>query len=197
TFNNDVRLRALRTLAEALAPLQQKKAIVYFSAGMQRNGVDNQIELRAAVNAAVRANVAIYPVDARGLQAIVPGGSARQASRSGIGAFSGRNVAAQFSDLAAQRETLTALAADTGGTAFTDTNDFGEAFARVVKDISSYYILGFASTNTNQDGRYRRIRVQLKNKAVNAKIEAKEGYYADRDFTHTAKADRETQLQEQ
>ena len=57
---------------------------------MQRNGTDNQVELRAAVNAAVRANVAIYPVDARGLQAVVPGGSARQGSRGGLGAFSGR-----------------------------------------------------------------------------------------------------------
>jgi len=83
TFNNDVRLRALKTLAEALQPIQQKKAIIYFSSGMQRSGTDNQIELRAAVNAALKANVAIYPVDSRGLQAIVPGGSARQGSRGG------------------------------------------------------------------------------------------------------------------
>src|ERR1043166_8059874 len=41
--------------------------------------------------------------------------------------------------------------------AFLDSNDFGEAFAQVEKDISSYYIIGYASTNTNQDGRYRRI----------------------------------------
>src|SRR6185295_12957193 len=136
TFNNDVRLRALKTLAEALAPIQQKKAILYFSSGMQRNGSDNQVELRRAVNAAVRANVAIYPVDSRGLQAIVPGGTAREGSRGGVGAFSGRAVAQQFSQLAAQQETLQTLASDTGGTAFTDTNGFGEAFAKVVKDIS-------------------------------------------------------------
>src|SRR5581483_8642812 len=124
TFNNDVRLRALKSLAEALSPIQQKKAIIYFSSGLQRSGTDNQVELRAAVNAAVRANVAIYPVDSRGLQAVVPGGSARQASRGGLGAFSGTSVASQFSTLVAQQETLTTLAADTGGTAFTDSNDF-------------------------------------------------------------------------
>ena len=133
TFNNDVRLRALKTLAEALAPIQQKKAILYFSSGMQRNGTDNQVELRAAVNAAVRANVAIYPVDSRGLQAVVPGGDARTASRGGTSAFSGSAVAQQFTTLQAQQETLTTLAADTGGTAFTDSNDFGEAFAKVTK----------------------------------------------------------------
>ena len=195
TFNNDVRLRALKTLAEALAPIQQKKAILYFSSGMQRNGTDNQIELRAAVNAAVRANVAIYPVDSRGLQAVVPGGSARQGSRGGIAAFNGSAVTSQFTQLAAQQETLTTLAADTGGTAFLDSNDFGEAFGKVTNDISSYYILGYASTNPDKDGRYRRITVRLKNRDV--KVEAREGYYADRDFTHTAKGDREIQLQEQ
>jgi VWFA-related protein len=196
TFNNDVRLRALRTLAESLAPIQQKKAIIYFSAGMQRSGTDNQVELRAAVNAAVRANAAIYPVDARGLQAVVPSGSARTGSRGGLAAFSGSAVAGQFTALAAQQETLTSLASDTGGTAFTDSNDFGEAFARVERDISSYYILGFASANTNRDGRFRRITVRVKNRA-NFKVEAKAGYYADRDFAHTTKTDRETLLQEQ
>jgi VWFA-related protein len=196
TFNNDVRLRALKTLSDALAPLQQKKAILYFSAGMQRNGTDNQVELRGAVNAAVRANVAIYPVDARGLQAVVPGGSARQGSRGGLGAFTGSAVGNQFSTLAAQQETLTTLAADTGGTAFLDSNDFGEAFGRVTRDISSYYILGYASTNGDKDGRYRRITVRLRNQR-DVKVEAREGYYADRDFTHTARGDREIQLQEQ
>ncbi len=196
TFNNDVRLRALTTLAESLSALQQKKAILYFSSGMQRNGSDNQIELRKAINAAVRANVAIYPVDSRGLQAIVPGGAANQASRGGVTAFSGRGVAQQFANLGAQQETLQALAQDTGGTAFTDSNDFGEAFAKVTKDISSYYILGFSSSNPSKDGRFRRIRVRLKSRS-NVKLEAREGYYADRDFGHTAKTDRETLLQEQ
>ena len=160
---------------------------------MQRSGTDNQVELRAAVNSALRANVSIYPVDARGLQAIVPGGSARQASRGGLSAFTGSAVAGQFSQLAAQQETLTSLASDTGGTAFTDSNDFGEAFNRVGRDISAYYILGFASTNTAKDGRFRRITVRVKNHS-NVKVDAKDGYYADRDFAHTAKNDREAQL---
>ena len=196
TFNNDVRLRALKTLAEALQPIQQKKAIIYFSSGMQRSGTDNQVELRAAVNAAVRANVAVYPVDSRGLQAVVPGGGARQASRGGLAAFSGSAAADQFGQLAAQQETLTSLASDTGGTAFTDTNSFGDAFSKVERDISSYYILGFSSANTSRDGRFRRLTVRIRNRS-NLKVEAKDGYYAERDFAHTAKTDREVQLQEQ
>lgn len=194
-FNNDLRLRALRTLAESLAPIEQKKAILYFSGGMQRSGQDNQVELRSAINAAVRSNVSIYPIDTRGLQAVVPGGDARQASGRGQGMFSGRGMAQQFARLSASQDTLVSLAADTGGRAFTDSNNFGEAFARVRRDMSAYYLLGYSSTNTTKDGRFRRIQVRAKNPEY--RVEARAGYYADRDFVHTSKADRETLLEEQ
>ena len=194
-FNNDVRLRALRTLAETLAPIEQKKAIVYFSAGMQRSGQDNLVELRAAVNASVRAHVAIYPIDVRGLQAVVPGGDARQASGRGQDMFSGRGMAQQMSQLASSQDTLTSLAGDTGGRAFTDSNDFGEAFTRVQRDMSAYYLLGYSSTNASKDGRFRRVQVRVKRDGL--RIEARPGYYAARDFAHTNRGDRETQLEEQ
>jgi VWFA-related protein len=194
-FNNDVRLRALRTLSEALAPLEQKKAIIYFSAGMQRSGQDNQIELRTAINAAVRAHVSIYPVDTRGLQAVVPGGDATRASGRGQSLFSGRGVQQQFSRLAASQDTLTSLAADTGGRAFTDTNNFGEAFTRVRRDMSAYYLLGYSSSDPSKDGRFRRIQVRTKTDGY--RVESRAGYFAERDFAHTSKTDRETQLQEQ
>ncbi len=194
-FNNDLRLRALRTLAESLAPIEQKKAILYFSGGMARSGQDNQVELRSAINAAVRSNVSIYPVDTRGLQAVVPGGDARQASGRGQGMFSGRGMAQQFARLSASQDTLVSLAADTGGRAFTDSNNFGAAFARVRRDMSAYYLLGYSSTNTTKDGRFRRIQVRALNPEY--RVEARAGYYADRDFAHTSKGDRETLLQEQ
>jgi len=196
SFNNDIRLRGIKTICDGLLSLQQRKSILYFSSGMARNGSDNAVESRAAVNACSRANTSINPVDSRGLQAIVAGGSARQGSRGGVAAFSGRGVAQQFSQRAAQQETLQSLAADTGGTAFTDSNDFGEAFDKITAEISSYYILGYGSQNTKQDGTYRKIEVRLKAK-LDARVRAREGYYADRDFTHTNRADRETQMQEQ
>jgi len=194
-FNNDVRLRALKTLAEALSSIDQKKSILYFSAGMQRSGQDNQVELRSAINAAVRANVSIYAVDTRGLQAVVPGGDARQASGRGQAMFSGRGVQNQYDQLAGSQDTLTTLSADTGGRAFTDTNDFGDAFARVQRDMSAYYLLGYSSTNAMRDGRFRRIEVRVKRAGF--RVEARAGYYADRDFGHTSKTDRESQLEEQ
>jgi VWFA-related protein len=194
-FNNDARLRALRTLADALAPVEQKKSILYFSGGMTRSGGDNQVELRAATTAAVRANVALYPVDTRGLQAVVPGGDASRASARGVGAFSGRGVSQQFDRLFASQDTLQTLAADTGGRAFTDTNDFGEAFAQVQRDTSSYYLLGYSSTNSVKDGRFRRISVRVKRPDL--RVDHRAGYYAERDFAHTGRQDRERQLEEQ
>lgn len=194
-FNNDVRLRALKTLAETLSPIEQKKAILYFSAGMARSGEDNQVELRAALNAAVRGNVAIYPVDARGLQAVVPGGDASRASGRGAGLFSGQNVARQFQQLTASQGTLTTLAADTGGRAFTDTNDFSAAFTRVQRDLSAYYLIGYSSTNPSRDGRFRRIQVRVSRR--NTRVEARAGYYAERDFANTNRRDREAQLEDQ
>jgi len=194
-FNNDVRLRALKTIAESLSSIEQKKAILYFSAGMQRSGQDNQVELRSAINAAVRANVSIYAIDIRGLQAIVPGGDARQASGRGQDMFSGRGVQQQFAQMASSQDTLTSLAADTGGRAFTDSNDFGEAFARVQRDMSAYYLLGYSSSNAAKDGRFRRIQVHVKRDGL--RVEARAGYYADRDFTHTSRTDRDAQMEEQ
>lgn len=194
-FNNDLRLRALRVLAETLAPIEQRKAIVYFSGGMTREGHDNQVELRAAVNAAVRGNVAIYPVDARGLQAVVPGGDASRQSGRGAALFSGADVIDQYDRLARSQETLVTLAADTGGRAFLETNDFGEAFARVQHDLAAYYLIGYTSTNSTNDGRFRRIQVRVAR--PNVRVDTRAGYYADRDFAYTTRADREAQLRDQ
>ncbi|MGB9612452.1 MAG: VWA domain-containing protein, partial [Bryobacteraceae bacterium] len=114
-FNTDRKLAALEDLARSLAPLPEKKAVVYFTAGLSRTGMDNEAQLHAAVNAAVRANVSFYPVDVRGLQAEPPGGAATVATVSGTGLFSGRTQAQQRQRSFDTQDTLEMLAADTGG----------------------------------------------------------------------------------
>lgn len=195
-FNTDRRLAAIEQLSEALAPIQQKKSIVYFSSGVTQRGEDNQVQLRMAIDRAVKANVSIYPVDARGLTAIVPGGMASQGSgRGGTSMFSGRGVSRQFDSQSASQDTLVALASDTGGKAFLDTNDFGGVYTKVIADTSAYYLIGYSSTNPARDGRFRRIRVKLNKPGL--RVEHRNGYYANRDFTHSGKEDRERQLQDQ
>lgn len=88
-FNSDLKLAALEDAARRLAQYPEKKALIYFSSGIQKTGVDNQSQLQATVNTAVRSNVAFYPIDARGLTALVPGGDATQQGAVGNNLYSG------------------------------------------------------------------------------------------------------------
>ena len=194
-FNTDRRLQALRAIADQVANVPQKKSLIYFSSGMQRTGIENQSELRAAINSAVLANLSIYTLDIRGLQALPPGGEAQSASLRGTSAYSGRAQLNALDSNFQSQETLVTLAADTGGKAFLDSNDFGRVFKGVQDDTSMYYLLGYHSTNTNRDGKYRRITVKVNRPGV--KIDARRGYYAEADFRHSNKDDRERQLQEE
>jgi VWFA-related protein len=194
-FNTDRRLQAIQALVEAMAPIEQKKSLIYFSSGMTQSGLDNRVAIRTVTDRAVRSNVSIYAADSRGLQALGPAGDASQASTRGQAAFSGRAVSARFDSMSASQDALTALAEDTGGRAFFDQNDFKAVFDRVVADTSAYYLLGFSSTNPSKDGRFRRIRVSVKRPDL--KLEYRAGYYAARDFAHSGREDREQQLQEQ
>jgi VWFA-related protein len=194
-FNTDRRLEALRSVAEKLAYIQQKKSLIYFSSGMDRTGIENQSELRAAVNSAVRSNLAIYTMDMRGLQALVAGGEAQNASLRGVSAYSGQATLNALNSNFTTQETLVTLASDTGGRAFLDSNDFTKIFKGVQQDTSTYYLLGYHSTNSARDGHYRRIVV--KSSVSGVKIDFRRGYYAPADFKHSTSDDKERQLEEE
>jgi VWFA-related protein len=195
TFTADRKLLALQSIMQSLGKISQKKSIIYFSNGITQSGVDNQSALRAATAAAVKANVSIYPLDVRGLQAFPPGGEAQNASLHGQSAYNGNAVFSDLNGNANSQETLSTLADDTGGKAFFDSNDFSGVFAQVQKDTSAYYVLGFTSTNPAKDGRFRHLKVQLNRQDV--KLEYRSGYYAGRDFQHLNRTDREQQLDDE
>ncbi|MFB3825992.1 MAG: VWA domain-containing protein [Bryobacteraceae bacterium] len=194
-FNTDRKLAALESAARMLASLPEKKALVYFASGMTRTGVDNQAQLRSTVNAAIRGNVAFYPVDARGLAAAAPMGDATKGSPGGQGMYSGGSQRAAQSSFQDQQETLYTLASDTGGKALLDQNDLALGIAQAQQDVSSYYILGYYSTNTALDGRYRRVKVEV-NPQLRARLDYRTGYFAAKEFRKFNSADRESQLQE-
>src|SRR5438094_8798271 len=147
TFSADRKLLALQSLMQALGKLPQKKSLIYFSNGISQSGADNQSALRATTAAAVKANVSIYSLDIRGLQAFPPGGEAQVASLHGQSAYSGQSVLNDVNNNLSSQETLATLASDTGGKSFFDSNDFSGVFTRVQKDTSAYYVLGFTSSN--------------------------------------------------
>ena len=195
SLNTDRELLAIRAISKSLERVDQRKSMLYFSGGITRNGIENQASLRAATNEAAKANLAIYSVDARGLQALPPVGDASKGSLRGNSAYSGAAATAQFSANFGSQETLSTLSTDTGGKAFFDSNDFSPAFQQVQHDTEAYYILGFRSTNQRRDGSYRHLTIKVNRNDV--KIEYRPGYYAPADFQHQKTEDRELALTEQ
>jgi VWFA-related protein len=198
-FNTDRQLSALESAVKMLGTLNEKKALVYFASGMQRNGTDNQAQLQATVNAAIRSNVAFFPIDARGLVASAPLGDATKASPGGSGMYTGSSARSGQSNFQGQQETLYTLAADTGGKALLDNNDLAVGIVQAQKDMSSYYILGYYTSNDKTDGKFRTIKISLKDPAMQAKLakfDYRRGYYAGKNFKQFTSSDKERQLTE-
>ncbi len=193
--NTDRELFAFADIAHSLAYINEKKSLLYFSGGIQRDGIENQASLHAAINAAVRANMSIYSVDARGLEAISPLGDASTGSLRGTSAYNGAAVQNNLDSNFNTQEVMATLSSDTGGKAFFDSNDFSPAFQRIQQDTSAYYVIGFRSTDSVRDGRYRRLSIKLNRQ--NVKLEYRPGYYAPADYRHANRDERERQLQEQ
>jgi len=192
-FNTDKQLFTLEYASKMLAAFPEKKALLYFSSGISKSGFDNQASLEKAVNAAKRSNVALYPIDARGLVASAPMGDASAASSRGTSAFTGTQMQSQRDSFNDSQETLSTLAIDTGGKLFVDDNDLALGMEKARDDISSYYIIGYYSTNIRMDGKFRRVEVKL-NKDIQAKIDYRSGYFGEKEFKKFTSSDKEDQL---
>ena len=194
-FNTDRQLAALQTAAQMLARLNEKKALVYFASGLRLNGVDNQAQLQATINSAIRAGVSFWPVDARGLIATPPLGDATRGSSGGSSMYTGGGANMIAANLARSQDTLYALGADTGGKALLDFNDLSMGIVQAQKSVSSYYIIGYYTTNDKLDGKFHRIKITLNNGTA-ANLDYRQGYFAGKVFTKFTQADKERQLED-
>jgi VWFA-related protein len=194
-LNTDRQLSALQTAATMLRGLPEQKALVYFASGLRLNGVDNQAQLRATTNAAIRANVALHPIDARGLVAQAPLGDATRPSPGGIGMFTGQQAQNALTAFQRSQDTLYSLAKDTGGHAMFDYNDLSLGIAQAAQSVTSYYMLGYYSTHPANDGRFHRVRVSLRNASL-GELTYRQGYFSDKEFARFTAADKERQLED-
>jgi len=194
-FTTDRQLSALQSAVEMLRPLPEQKVLLFFASGLQLNGVSNQAQLRATTNAALRANVEIFPVDARGLVASAPRGDATQASPGGMAMFSGATAGNRVTALQKSQDTLFSLAKDTGGKAMFDNNDLSLGIVDAARSITSYYIVGFYSNHTALDGKFHRVKITVNTPAA-TDVSYRQGYYADTEFAKSSDADKERQLQQ-
>src|SRR5580658_2145847 len=194
-FNTDRELSALQTAARMLGQVQEKKSLIYFAGGLRLNGVDNQAQLHATVDAAIKAGVSFWPIDARGLVAQAPLGDATQGSPGNSGMYTGAAALATTTNFQQSQDTLFALAGDTGGKALFDNNDLTRGIVQAQEAISDYYILGYYTSNKVQNGRFRRVKVSLTNDS-SATLTYRQGYYADKLFSRFTAVDKERQLED-
>lgn len=194
-FSTDRQLAALQTAAKMLGNLNEKKSLIYFASGLRLNGVDNQSQLHATVDAAIKAGVSFWPIDARGLVAGAPLGDATQGSAGNAGIYTGTAALATTNGFEQSQDTLYALAGDTGGKALFDTNDLDHGIVEAQQSISDYYLLGYYTNNTAQNGHFRRIKVSL-TQDLAANLSYRQGYYAEKEFRRFTTVDKERQLED-
>jgi VWFA-related protein len=194
-FATDRQLAALQTAVTDLGPLPQMKTLVYLGSGLRLSGADNMAQLRATVNAAVRANVTINPIDTRGLVATPPMGDASQRSPGGIGMFSGRIAQAATTRQQQSQDTYYALAKDTGGRAMFDNNDLSMGIVQAARAVTGYYVLGYYTKNSATDGRFRRVKISLR-PGLEGELSFRPGYYGAKDYSKFNATDKERQLED-
>ena len=179
------RMRSLRDILEFMGGLRgRRKAMLYVTeqvgdifSVLDYNGGVRSIaydDLHAAVTAATRGNVSIYPVDPTGLG---PDGALGETETAPV-VTPGANLA--------RVQGLRTLAETTGGFAVVNSNEYDQAFARIVRENSSYYVLGFTSTHVRRDGRYRRVQVRVNRPGV--QVRSREGYLAPKDRPDPARS---------
>ena len=196
-YNARNTLDNIKNLSNYLGNIRgRRKAIVFFSEGIDYN-IDNLLSdtftegtavmdsTRDMIAAATRANVAIYAVDPRGLGAEFDDLASVQSFPDDTSL--GLGMGSIFNEVRLSQDSLRVMGEETGGFAVVNRNDFKDAFQRIVDDNSSYYVMGYYSTNDKRDGRFRKIEVKLPNKPGYV-IRARKGYVAPRGKAPEARA---------
>ncbi len=182
----------LFAIINTLGRIPGRKSIVLFSQGVNVPDTVQRLFL-GVIDAANRANVSIYTMDAAGLRAESDQAKIRdlvnQAGAVGINtAYAGDGGGGALTNLLENNEanlradpanTLGELAKSTGGLFFNNSNNLRLGFERVEGDLRNYYLLGYTPANTTFDGRFRNIEVRVKRPDVT--VAARRGYFAVRD----------------
>lgn len=178
-------LSSLKSVADYLAGIRgRRKAVIFFSEGIDydttntiqsRYASDILQDTQEAIAAATRANVSFYAVDPRGL-----GGTSQEAIEAPALPEDPSIISptALSQELLQSQDSLRTIAGETGGFAAVNRNDFNTTFGRIVEENSSYYVLGYYSTDTRRDGRFRKVDVSVSKPGL--QVRSRKGYVAAR-----------------
>ena len=166
---NRVTMRVLQRSLNALGTTRGRKSLILVSKGFIHD--QETRGFRDSVDAARRANVAIYFLDARGLVATTSNFSAAEGSP-----IDARDIGAVFADIELDAEGAVAVSEASGGFAIRNTNDLGAGLQRVSRESRSYYLIGYVPESDRADGKFREIQVKVRRPGL--RVRARKGYYA-------------------
>jgi VWFA-related protein len=187
-------LDAMNQLARYLSTIPGRKNLIWFSGSFPISVLpdttgnlndpfavvaDYEKEFRDTVNLLARSQVAVYPVDARGLSnaPVFDASTTRNYTGNRGPARMTQDLNKFSTDTAAEHSTMSQMAEATGGHAFYNTNGLTQAVATAINDGSNFYTLTYTPANPARDGKFRKIKVQLAHGGVN--LAYRHGYYAD------------------
>ena len=188
-------LTVLKNVADYMAGIRgRRKAVVFFSEGIDYDIYDQIKNIYAsdirgygqdAIAAATRANVSFYSVDPRGLTGV---DDAAEISSLPQDPSLGLGMAALQQELRLSQDSLRTISDETGGFAAVNSNDYRTSFERIIRDNSSYYVLGYYSSDSRRDGQFRTVNVRVKGTGL--QVRSRKGYRARAGRRQNATADR-------
>ncbi|HEX3572240.1 MAG TPA: VWA domain-containing protein [Acidobacteriaceae bacterium] len=188
-------LDAMNQLARYLSIIPGRKNLIWFSGSFPVNIMpdttgtlpdpfavmaDSEDEFRETVTMLAAAQVAVYPVDARGLfnSQVFSAATSRNYGGPKGAARMQQDQNKFFTQTAEEQGTMRDMAAATGGHAFVNTNGLAAAVATAIEEGSNFYTLSYVPTNSAEDGRLRKLKVRVNQPGM--ALAYRQGYYADR-----------------
>ena len=172
--DTNLNLSVLKQLVRRMSVMPGSRSIVLVSPGFHLT-TEHRTDETDVIDRAIRANVTVNSLDARGLYTVIPGGNA---DTPGGVSSTASNIKMQYQLESARSDAdvMAEFASATGGTFFENSNDYFGGFKRIAAQPEYIYVLGFAPQNLKLDGSYHTLKVSLKNGA-GLQVEARRGYF--------------------
>jgi VWFA-related protein len=168
-------LGSVKDVVRRMASVPGQRAVVLVSPGFLTLEMESQVT--DIIDHALRGNVIVSTIDARGLYAVPPFGDVSQQNKPSTPSASTQEAIYELDAESASDNVLSDLAESTGGTFFHNSNDLERGLKQAAEAPAYYYVLAFSPQNLKYDGRYHRLSVKLTNPAK-LSVQARQGYYA-------------------
>jgi VWFA-related protein len=167
-------LISLKEVVRRVSAVPGQRCVVLVSPGFITP--QQEYDIDDLIDRAMRANIIISALDARGLYVVMPGGdiTERVSRNKQVAGIEGLY---QMASASAEEDVMAELADATGGVFFHDNNDLAEGLRRLASTPEYYYVLAFSPQNLKLNGHFHKLKVTLKT-TEKYSIQARRGYFA-------------------